>query len=63
MNAKLRSWPDIKVGNCYPHASRMVLRATRKRLTLEENAQIIRDEFRLLANITSTPIFEHAMML
>ena len=62
MNAKNRAWPGIKVANCYPHASRMVLKSTRIRLKDDENAQTIRDEFRVLHNITDTAVFEHAMM-
>ena len=62
-NAKLRSWPGLAVGNCYPHASRMVTRATRRRLRNEDHAQPLRDGFRNLQALTITPVFEHAVML
>ena len=58
MNAKTRAWPGIKVANCYPHASRMILKSTRSRLRDDENAQTIRNEFRVLHSITDTAVFE-----
>jgi len=63
-NAKRRAWPGIIINNCYPHASRMVTRATRERLRDRDgNAARIRQAFRLLQGLTIDSIFEHAMML
>ena len=63
MNAKLRSWIDIIVNNCYPHAARMVCRATRSRLLVADNGPKIRRHFRSSQGLTILEVFQHAMML
>ena len=53
----------IVVNNCYPHAVRMVARATRSRLRNSNNGARLRSHFSMLHALTILAVFQHAMML